>query len=1319
MQRHPWIIVGRVIDLINYLPLRWRVATSPRAIAGAIIVGISWFMAMQTQESLAQDSQWIWTPEQDALQAPLGSAYFRKMVTVENVREVTFIGAADDQFTIFVNGKRAGSGTGFQSLTRVDLTPHFKNGENLIAVQVVNSSGPTAAFACQVKILEGARSTPRWIGSDESWKTLAKPPANWRMAEATDKTWNSASELGKIGMTLPWDAERIALRESSSNQATAAAEPGKSSAGKTNETDANANQGHLNRFIVPDNFAVRKILDDSAGSIIAMEFNEFGQLLVSREQGGIYLVDFNIRENNGKPRVSLYCDAVKSCQGILPINGDVYVTGAGPQGVALYRLIDSQGSGKADQVEMLVKFAGPPSEHGPHGMVLGPDGLIYISLGNMTGLDGKAASTSPAKHFYDVDMLPRQEDRAGHAAGIKAPGGTVIRVSLDGKRREIVASGIRNTYDLAINSSGEMFFHDSDMEADLGTPWYRPTQVYHLLAGADYGWRSGWAKFPYYYIDCHPGICDTGRGSPTGAVVYDHVIFPYSYHGALFLADWSEGRILAVKLEERGASYQASYEVFLESQPLAVTDLTVGPDGALYFCTGGRGTEGAVYRVSWEGTVPPEFTNLENELAQLIRQPQPQSAWGRQQLAKLKDSIGLSWGDMLKGVALESRNNAEFRVRALNLMFLYGPRPSDELLQQLCTDSESAVRAKAVEMLGWLQNQRAGMMLSKALIDESSRVRMKAANAMVRLGMHADWNSLQQLLKSEDPAESLAARRLLETTPVDRWRDDLLKCDDQKVFAEGALVLITVEPKLENAYAILAKISHFMEEFISDDRFIELLRIAQIALKRGNVDPTKIKLFGERIANEFPAGNGILNREISRLNAFLGNFGVVNRLPEYLDLSENDVIDKLQVVLNWQVFAKEMTSEQRLQAIAFLEESIVSINEIGHRQYTETALNAYLTHVTEADIPTIIAAGAQWPYATLHAFYKLPNTPLSDQMVIQLIEMDKQLLPREDSIATQCKLGIIALLGERGNDVAHEYLRSVWLDQPQRRSDIAMGLAQRPDSENWPYLVESLADVSDDTLREVITKLLRVQQRPVESKHYRNVITVAHRLRNEGGNDAIKLLNHWSGDQQKPTATSWKEGVDSWSKWFEQKFPDAEPIDLSKLDSTGKHNLTEYLDYFETNVTALNVARGQQLFNKAQCTQCHRFDKQGDTLGPDLTSLSKRFSKRETLEAIIFPSRHISDQYLARKVMTTDGRMLVGMLSRAPDGSYIIVASDGKKNHLRENEIEQIAVSSESAMPSGLLDNLTKEEIGDLLAYLYKDILPRTADRNSNRGEAR
>src|SRR5438874_2464911 len=315
------------------------------------------------------------------------------------------------------------------------------------------------------------------------------------------------------------------------------------------------------------------------------------------------------------------------------------------------RVGDSSSLWRTGRDRTLVRFKCEVSEHGPHGLTLGPDGLIYVMLGNHTTLDGEYESGSPHRQYYEGDLVPKYEDPGGHAVGIKAPGGVVIRTDTEGSGVQVVAGGLRNPYDLAFNRDGELFIHDADMESDEGTSCYRHTRLCHVIPGGEYGWRSGWSKWPEYYFDSLPAVADTGRGSPAGIVAYNHFMFPVRYHGVLFSADWSQGRILAIKLKRNGATYTATTETFLEGNPLNVTDLEVGPDGWLYFCTGGRGTSGGIYRVTWKGQVPKEVSEVGTGLTAVIRQPQPGSSWARQNIASLRKQLGATWDKSLTGVA--------------------------------------------------------------------------------------------------------------------------------------------------------------------------------------------------------------------------------------------------------------------------------------------------------------------------------------------------------------------------------------------------------------------------------------------------------------------------------------------------------------------------------------------------------------------------------------------------------------------------------------------------------------------------------------------
>ncbi len=225
-------------------------------------------------------------------------------------------------------------------------------------------------------------------------------------------------------------------------------------------------------------------------------------------------------------------------------------------------------------------------EHGIHAIRRGPDGWLYVMMGDASQL--------------------RREMVTGDASPISKPvAGGLVRWSPDMNRCEIVADGFRNAYDFDVNVEGDLFTYDSDNERCVGLPWYEPTRVYHLEVGGHHGWLGGRDKnifrLPPYFPDVTAPLATLGRGSPTGVAVYKHSSFPARYHGGLFVLDWTFGRVMFLPLVPKGATYQSIPEPFIESVGLkgfAPTDIEVDPvTGELFISIGGRGTRGAIYRV--------------------------------------------------------------------------------------------------------------------------------------------------------------------------------------------------------------------------------------------------------------------------------------------------------------------------------------------------------------------------------------------------------------------------------------------------------------------------------------------------------------------------------------------------------------------------------------------------------------------------------------------------------------------------------------------------------------------------------------------------
>ena len=177
------------------------------------------------------------------------------------------------------------------------------------------------------------------------------------------------------------------------------------------------------RFNIAKDFTIERLLrDDEVGSLIAMAFDAQGNILASREGGNLMLITDS--DDNGTPdSVDVFCDKIMNVQGILSLGTRVFAVGDGPEGVALYRLRDADRDGVAEEIQALVPIRGSKGEHGAHAVRLGPDGLLYVIIGDHARVGKQPGPNSPYRNAYEGDLIqPRYDDPRGHAVGIPAPG---------------------------------------------------------------------------------------------------------------------------------------------------------------------------------------------------------------------------------------------------------------------------------------------------------------------------------------------------------------------------------------------------------------------------------------------------------------------------------------------------------------------------------------------------------------------------------------------------------------------------------------------------------------------------------------------------------------------------------------------------------------------------------------------------------------------------------------------------------------------------------------------------------------------------------
>jgi len=133
-----------------------------------------------------------------------------------------------------------------------------------------------------------------------------------------------------------------------------------------------------------------------------------------------------------------------------------------------------------------------------------------------------------------------------------------------------------------------------------------------------------------------------------------------------------------------------------------------------------------------------------------------------------------------------------------------------------------------------------------------------------------------------------------------------------------------------------------------------------------------------------------------------------------------------------------------------------------------------------------------------------------------------------------------------------------------------------------------------------------------------------------------------------------------------------------------------------------DVRRGQAVFNstKAACSACHAIGYLGGTLGPDLTHVGKIRTERDLLEAIVFPSASFVRSYEPLQVTTKKGKVYNGLVRRETPDEVGLATSATEEVRIARQDIDEVQPGKVSIMPAGLDQQLTRQELADLVTFL-------------------
>lgn len=698
------------------------------------------------------------------------------------------------------------------------------------------------------------------------------------------------------------------------------------------------------KFSTLPNFTIERVNPAAkTDSYVALTFDSEGRLVVSKELDHPRLLLDNDKDGIYESEKVL-TDKVRNCQGLWFDGRALYgscvdvqkaqeATAAAPaqpaQGggrggpnpnrpAGIFKMEDTNADDVADTFETL-GMAGGIQEHGPHAIRRRPDGGVAVVVGNNETIADEALDlNSPVLKDKDAQFLPYLPNFGTSAR--EGAHSAIYEWVPETKKFEVFSGGNRNSYDFAYNLAGEAFLFDSDMEWDIGLPWYREVRTVHEVLNGNYGYRNGSGKYPPYYIDSLPPVRDVNRGSPVGVEFYTSYTYPREFFDNLFEADWSRGRLLYTALTPNGATYSARSDraEFVHGEPFNVTDVEVGPDGMLYFTTGGRNTTGGIWRLRYQGpaTAPPDMTGI---LA-VVRQPQPLSSWGWAAIEKVKAAMGAGFGTELEKLARSASGSVADRMRAVFEMQRHGAPPSIELLTALIADRSPEVRAAAVYVAG-VQGPDGSRVAAAALKDRDAVVRRRAAEALVRMGQSPDKPSLAPvgevygLLNDEDRFVRWAGRIAIEHTPRADWKDRVLKETNPLGGLEGSLAWVrtangeNLQPIVDKLFAMMKQTSLSPENKL---RLYRTLMYTTTEIEGGLSAAQREQLYG-LVATQFPATDARLNKELALMIGYSGQAPGIAELLSAMPAGDDNQQLQLHYLYALRMVKQGWTTEQKTQ----------------------------------------------------------------------------------------------------------------------------------------------------------------------------------------------------------------------------------------------------------------------------------------------------------------------------------------------------------------------------------------------------------------------
>ncbi len=186
--------------------------------------------------------------------------------------------------------------------------------------------------------------------------------------------------------------------------------------------------------------------------------------------------------------------------------------------------------------------------------------------------------------------------------------------------------------------------------------------------------------------------------------------------------------------------------------------------------------------------------------------------------------------------------------------------------------------------------------------------------------------------------------------------------------------------------------------------------------------------------------------------------------------------------------------------------------------------------------------------------------------------------------------------------------------------------------------------------------------------------------------------------------------VNDLDAWLKNPVEPANPIG-SNRSFVKAWKVNDLKDELDSGIRGRSPEIGKRLFAEASCAGCHKMQGEGGAIGPELTDVFARWKGDRVgiLREVLEPSHKVDAKYVMQRILTVDGRTVTGVLLSEDDDKVTLLSNPEAKEPtvILQDDIEAMVPSSVSMMPKALMDQYTKDEIFEVLAYL-ESVAPQT-----------